>query len=282
VIARLAHSQTSKATPEKSGKSGSPRSAEAAPANNPVWQSLALRPIGLQKKLTVGQPDDPFEQEADRVADHVMRLPDQQSGGPMLIQRQPAGNGQQPPQQQQPPPSQPQQAPNLMKLYSFGPSGAGRVMRDSGTTIFSPPAPVDANGNDLVQAGTAAQPVLSRLGRYFTLDEVQRPLTPPVPDSRIVVETTWRADDRSHSWRTMQEATGTYNGPNQPLSSSVGTEYIFRNDRPGVLYLGYFLDNPTAPSWLLLIHTVHYVNDPAAPVGASVAPGRTPDSSSSP
>lgn len=41
---------------------------------NPVWQSLALRPFAVQTKLTVSQPDDPYEQEADRVADHVMRM----------------------------------------------------------------------------------------------------------------------------------------------------------------------------------------------------------------
>lgn len=34
---------------------------------------LALRPSGVQAKLTVSQPDDPFEQEADQVADRVMR-----------------------------------------------------------------------------------------------------------------------------------------------------------------------------------------------------------------
>ena len=39
---------------------------------NPVWQSLAT---GLQAKLTVSQPGDPYEVEADRVADRVMRMP---------------------------------------------------------------------------------------------------------------------------------------------------------------------------------------------------------------
>jgi hypothetical protein len=30
----------------------------------------------IQAKLTVSSPDDVYEQEADRVADHVMRMPD--------------------------------------------------------------------------------------------------------------------------------------------------------------------------------------------------------------
>jgi len=46
--------------------------AAAMPALNPLWQRLAAR---LQPKLTVNQPGDPYEQEADRVADQVMRMP---------------------------------------------------------------------------------------------------------------------------------------------------------------------------------------------------------------
>ncbi len=35
-----------------------------------------LRSRGLQAKLTVGRPGDPYEQEADRLAEEVMRMPD--------------------------------------------------------------------------------------------------------------------------------------------------------------------------------------------------------------
>lgn len=42
--------------------------------SSPTWQMLAMRPGGVQAKLTISQPDDPFEQEADRVADRVMRM----------------------------------------------------------------------------------------------------------------------------------------------------------------------------------------------------------------
>ena len=35
-----------------------------------------LRPPRLQASLTVGAPDDVYEQEADRVADEVMRMPE--------------------------------------------------------------------------------------------------------------------------------------------------------------------------------------------------------------
>jgi hypothetical protein len=41
---------------------------------NPVWQSLAVAPAALQTKLAIGRPDDPFEHEADRVADRVMQM----------------------------------------------------------------------------------------------------------------------------------------------------------------------------------------------------------------
>ena len=40
---------------------------------NPVWHLLATSKNVIQTKLTVGAPDDPHEQEADRVADQVMR-----------------------------------------------------------------------------------------------------------------------------------------------------------------------------------------------------------------
>lgn len=35
-----------------------------------------LRSVGAQAKLTIGAPDDPCEQQADRVADEVMRMPE--------------------------------------------------------------------------------------------------------------------------------------------------------------------------------------------------------------
>jgi hypothetical protein len=38
-----------------------------APKHNPVWQSLALRSSSVQPKLSVSQPDDPYEQEADHI-----------------------------------------------------------------------------------------------------------------------------------------------------------------------------------------------------------------------
>ncbi|MGB7926301.1 MAG: DUF4157 domain-containing protein, partial [Pyrinomonadaceae bacterium] len=54
-----------------------PRPTSAEPAVvapvNPLWQHLATR---LQAKLAVGPPDDPYEREADRVAEQVMRMPD--------------------------------------------------------------------------------------------------------------------------------------------------------------------------------------------------------------
>jgi outer membrane protein OmpA-like peptidoglycan-associated protein len=40
---------------------------------NPLWLQLATR-VPVQAKLGVSQPDDPYEQEADRVADRVMRM----------------------------------------------------------------------------------------------------------------------------------------------------------------------------------------------------------------
>jgi|GEM_PF-5571292 len=44
------------------------------PRSNSLWQSLALRPAGIQPKLSISQPGDAYEHEADRVADRVMRM----------------------------------------------------------------------------------------------------------------------------------------------------------------------------------------------------------------
>jgi hypothetical protein len=226
----LSHTQSSKMVKTPEPRAGSERSGEAAPANNPVWQTLALNSIGVQPTLKAGQQ----------------------------IQRQESDE------------SQP--APNLLKIYSFGPTGAGRYAHDGGTIIFRPAAPTDAEGNELVLAGTTAQPVLSRLGRYFTVDERNRPLTPPVPDSTIKAVTVWRSDDGSQSWRTSQEVQGRYYGPGDPLGSSLGSEYILRNDRPGVLHLAYVLWDPTGVHlFIILTHGVHYVPTGASP-GASVVP----------
>jgi outer membrane protein OmpA-like peptidoglycan-associated protein len=41
------------------------------PGLNSVWQRLAL---GVQARLAVSAPDDPYEHEADRVADRIMRM----------------------------------------------------------------------------------------------------------------------------------------------------------------------------------------------------------------
>jgi hypothetical protein len=55
---------------ERTGASGS----RQFPGRNPLWQSLALRPLRVQPKLTVSQPNDPAEREADHVAALVMRM----------------------------------------------------------------------------------------------------------------------------------------------------------------------------------------------------------------
>ena len=51
------------------------RSTVSAPAANPLWRHIAM---AIQPKLAVSAPDDPYEREADRVADHVMRMSERQ------------------------------------------------------------------------------------------------------------------------------------------------------------------------------------------------------------
>ncbi len=46
---------------------------------NPIWRSLALRAAAVQPELTVSQPGDRHEREADESADRVMRMPESQA-----------------------------------------------------------------------------------------------------------------------------------------------------------------------------------------------------------
>jgi outer membrane protein OmpA-like peptidoglycan-associated protein len=52
------------------GAAGAPKGARAGSAAAPLWRALSY---GAQPKLTVSEAGDPFEIEADRVADRVMR-----------------------------------------------------------------------------------------------------------------------------------------------------------------------------------------------------------------
>ena len=66
------------------GHSYAPRSSHVHPlapfhrniGNQAVLRSLSAARPRIQTKLTVNQPGDQYEQEADRVAEHVMRMPD--------------------------------------------------------------------------------------------------------------------------------------------------------------------------------------------------------------
>ena len=65
--------QTQAKTP--TGRAEQPaRSSEISSENNPVWQALALRQLGIPPRLSVSQPDDPDEQDSERVAERVMSL----------------------------------------------------------------------------------------------------------------------------------------------------------------------------------------------------------------
>jgi len=64
---------------------------EFARSHAPNLNSLAAnssgdRPSTIQPKLTIGQPNDQYEQEADRVADQVMSMPDATT--PQTVQRE--------------------------------------------------------------------------------------------------------------------------------------------------------------------------------------------------
>ncbi|WLE98055.1 MAG: hypothetical protein QTN59_04290 [Candidatus Electrothrix communis] len=43
---------------------------------NPLWHQLATSVPPVQAKLKIGSPGDKYEQEADQVAEQVMRMPE--------------------------------------------------------------------------------------------------------------------------------------------------------------------------------------------------------------
>ena len=81
MLALQRRSETQKIAKGKSERSSSQTADQGAPQLNPLWQSLAMRSGVLQPRLTVGQADDPYEREADRIADQVMRMPAPPSDG---------------------------------------------------------------------------------------------------------------------------------------------------------------------------------------------------------
>ncbi len=93
----LAAKQTESKTSEANAKRAVPaRSGHDVLQTNPTWQALALGPLSVQTKLTVSQPDDPYEREADQIADRVMRMTEPQADNfsnpiasirPLAIQR---------------------------------------------------------------------------------------------------------------------------------------------------------------------------------------------------
>ena len=72
----LAAKQTESKTSEANAKRATPADGEHdVLQTNPAWQALALGPLGVQTMLAVSQPDDPYEREADQIAERVMRMP---------------------------------------------------------------------------------------------------------------------------------------------------------------------------------------------------------------
>lgn len=62
--------KSSDGKPESSGRAPVEKT---PPKSNTLWQSLALRTPPIQPKLSVSQPGDSYEREADHIADQVMR-----------------------------------------------------------------------------------------------------------------------------------------------------------------------------------------------------------------
>lgn len=68
------HQQTKQLGEGKPGRAEAATPGKSAVEQNALWQSLAFSSVKLQPKLAISQPDDPYEHEADRIADQVMQM----------------------------------------------------------------------------------------------------------------------------------------------------------------------------------------------------------------
>ncbi len=102
--------------------------AQKAPSIAPAHRAAQLTPtqlrlaFGLQTKLAVSQPGDPLEIEADRVADHVMRLP-----APQIQRTCAAGNA--------PCPKRKEEQHVQREPTSPNPTGTSSAPADFGSTL---------------------------------------------------------------------------------------------------------------------------------------------------
>src|SRR6266850_3108948 len=86
----LQHQSRSPSNPTSSLPGSSHALKTLLPRDSHLGNQAAQRQLEsrlVQAKLSVNQPGDKFELEADRVADQVMRMPDPSRDGPPRIQR---------------------------------------------------------------------------------------------------------------------------------------------------------------------------------------------------
>lgn len=73
--------------PAGSAPAAEPARSRTATPPNRVWSRLATAHGPLQAKLEVNTPGDAHEQQADQVADQVLRMPDPDAAAPSPVQR---------------------------------------------------------------------------------------------------------------------------------------------------------------------------------------------------
>jgi len=123
------------------------KSAPTVPSNRKQQSQIQniLRSSGAQAKLTIGQPNDKYEQEADRVADQVMSMSNAdvaqrvETGTvqPMRIQRLEAGEEEEELQAKEMPGQTPTVAPNLeSRINSL--RGGGQPLDSATRSFFEP------------------------------------------------------------------------------------------------------------------------------------------------
>jgi hypothetical protein len=220
-------------------------------------EAIGARAYTVGSDIVVRQSDHaPGTRETQRLMAHELTHVVQQLGSTPRIQRQPGGPA---------PSTQPSSTQDL-RIYSFGPTGGGRVQTKAATTMFSSSTPVDAQGMELVRAGSNAGRVQSRFGRYFTVDTKSQPLPTPTPHFAVRFTADWVPDDGTRGVKTDQKDDApTYWGPEQPLGTTLGTEWVFSHDKPGRLTIVYSL---TGDYTISMTHGVRFVNDPNAQPGA--------------
>ena len=208
------------------GAAGSARAAQAIQRTAGNARLSRMPGATLQPKLTVGAPNDASEQEADRVADTVLRMPAADDGPPALAQRHAA------------------KAPMIRRDPQDAGTGAG-----ADASVYAPDMPASTPNDPEVMAdqrrATQLQDLKTQIdtqtNRLSTTRARLRALPPASSAERTALETTLD-QARLELLALLETRSSLLTTEIQRLRVRIGPNPQSSPDRPGLDRLGYELN----------------------------------------